>query len=257
MMDLNIHSSFSTGIKPVEEIINTSKSRNIDAISITDIFSTDSIGDIKEKGLQEEMLVIPGIEIPSREHLTGYGTDLTILGYGIPDDSKRLTELLDFVNHNRNARMADYYKSLQSKYTYLEDKDITIVDNHKYIDIKRLILESLKGLITEKQHQEIEKDMILNEFYTSRPNVETVIRIIKEAGGSPVLRYPSNIDVHSITLRLIIYHLKEYGLEGLLIRNDEIPYYEEIANRYGLERMTFNKIVSDEFKEKLLSKRIK
>ena len=50
MMDLNIHSRFSTGSKSVEEIIDTSKSRGIEAISITDLFSVDSIKDIKQKG---------------------------------------------------------------------------------------------------------------------------------------------------------------------------------------------------------------
>ena len=257
MMDLNIHSEFSTGNKSVEEIINTSKTHNINAISITDIYSIDSINAIKEKRLQEQLSIIPGIELPSKEYITGYGTEMTILGYGIREDNKKLIQLLEYINNQRNSRIESYYESIQSRFAYLEDKQITIPDTTKYIDIKRFILNQLRKLITIEQFQELERYLILNELKTARPNVETIIRTIKEAGGSPVLKYPSNINTHPITLKLIIYHLKQYGLEGLLVRKDELSHYDEMANRYNLERMTFSKIESTEYKEKLLSKRIK
>lgn len=255
-MDLNIHSHFSTGNKTVEKIIDASKTHNANPISITDIYSLDSINIIKEKGLQDQLDIIPGIEIPSKEFITGTGTELTILGYGIREDYNKLNQLIEFQNNQRNFRMASYYEALRSRFAYLEDKQLEIPDTTKFIDIKRFILEQLKELITQEQLYELERYLILNEFKTTKPNVETVIRKIKGAGGSPVLRYPSNVDAHPITLRLIIYHLKEYGLEGLLLRKDEISHYEEIANNYKLERMTFSSIESSDYKEKLLSKKI-
>ena len=62
-MDLHIHSTFSDGILKPAELVDMARDEGLSAISITDHDTADGTDEALQRGRQQGIEVIPGIEI--------------------------------------------------------------------------------------------------------------------------------------------------------------------------------------------------
>jgi predicted metal-dependent phosphoesterase TrpH len=105
-MDLHIHSTFSDGVLKPSELVDMAKTDGLSAISITDHDTAAGTDEAIQRGRQQGIEVIPGIEISSWYN----STSMHILGYWIQHDDRefrnRLQELQDG-RHIRNVKIIE------------------------------------------------------------------------------------------------------------------------------------------------------
>ena len=195
--DLHIHSSYSDGTLSPAEIIEKAKSQNITLISICDHNLIDSYVEIESLCRNNEVTIIPGVEITSVMDDTEYH----ILGYGFDMKNKALNHLLEY---NRNVYV-DMGNSLIEKIS----SDYPSVSLKEFLGYERSLknggwdsIDYLrnKGLVTDWEgYSEILRK------YGSPPkqgflSPTEVINIVHGAGGYAVLAHlyhyekPDNAD---------------------------------------------------------------
>jgi predicted metal-dependent phosphoesterase TrpH len=204
-IDLHIHSKNSDGADTVEELIPKIKAAGVDVFALTDHDRTDGWDEAAKLAGEHGLSFIPGVEITtegripdSQGNVTPFGIHL--LAY-LPDPNNReLAKLLKQLRKNRVRRAKRFVKNLRRDFkdlTYrrvrqLAQRDSTIGRP----DIVNVLLEL--GHLTEFPTKD--------ELYTSpkspvskasrhyvqntAPDVLDVIKIVREAGGVPVIAHP-------------------------------------------------------------------
>lgn len=240
MIDLHIHSMFSDGTDSVDDIINIVKAKNITAISLTDHDTTFGIADIISKAENENIKIIPGIEISSvsNSHM------IHILGYNIDIKNSQLQGLTKIIG--------EYYKKcFCEQYNWLKKNHIVDYDLDKILmhaDFKQSIAPSdiLKAMIADGASYTL-KDW--PEFYNTKIkqhptnfiekfpiHPSEAVEVIRNAGGIPSFAHPARIGNDDISEMELLLHCGLGGLEVYYPFHDKdlIKRYEDFANKHDL-----------------------
>lgn len=209
--DLHLHTTASDGRLSPAQLVSLAKSRGLEVISITD---HDSVGGIDETMHEAAKLpsiaVIPGVEI-NTDLATG---ELHVLGYFLDYKDKELLEALEQIRESRVGRarkMVEKLKAMGMPIDWERVLDLAKGESICRPHIAQAMLE--KGYITSER-EAFDKYIGRNgNAYVERNKIKPVdaVRIIKKAGGLPVLAHPADID----DLDRILEELIEAGLSGL------------------------------------------
>jgi predicted metal-dependent phosphoesterase TrpH len=258
-IDLHIHSMNSDGADTVEELIPLIKAAGLDVFALTDHDRTDGWGKAAELATEHGLSFVPGVEITtegrvpdSQGKVKPFGIHL--LAY-LPDpNNKELVKLLKQLRKNRVRRAKRFVKNLRRDFkdlTYrrvrqLAQRDSTIGRP----DIVNALLEL--GHLKEFPSK--------NELYTSpdspvskasrhyvkndAPDVLDVLRIVRNAGGVPVIAHPlartsSEDEQPSSFPRSHFEKMVKAGLMGLETQHKEVnkatrEILEAFAAEHGL-----------------------
>ncbi len=211
-VDLHIHTNASDGTLNPEELIEKILENNIELISITDHDEIENVENMKQLAKEKNVLFIPGIEISS----TFNGDMYHILAYGTDNNNIQLIEL---INNNKNLLENRNHQSVK----YLIDKgyDIDFVEYEKYdYDKRRGGWKTLNFLIDKGLCRDV-GDYFNRLFYNEKtilfpvfPSSEEVIKVIKEAGGVPILAHPY-YEKNSIPVDEKLSTFLKLGIEGV------------------------------------------
>lgn len=211
-VDLHIHSTVSDGTYDVEDIVKEALAKDIGLISLTDHDDIANVERMKKVARNNNILFLPGVEISSMLN----GNLIHVLAYGTDNKNEEIMKLL-----NKNRNMLN--KKDDDTIKYLINKGYPIsyskYEEYKY-DKKRGGWKALNFLIDIG----LCKDM--KEYFTNLckdnkgfkfpqfTNTKEVIKIVKKAGGIPILAHPyyenDNVKVEE--------KLKEFlkiGIEGI------------------------------------------
>ncbi len=232
--DLHMHTTFSDGRQPIENVIAKAKNRKIDYIAITDHDIIDKNFDKWIKyGEKLKITVIPGIELSTIEnnksiHLLGYFTDKSY------QDESLQNELLE-IKKRREQRAIEFIKNLKKYY------DIVIsYEKVKAISGGLIARPHLSIAISEKYgytHDET-FDLFLNQ--SSKAYVPTVkistaegINLLKKYNCLVVLAHPVLYDKPIFDK---IKHLPYDGIEAYYYRNNpnDTEYFLSFAKENNL-----------------------
>lgn len=240
MIDLHIHSIFSDGTDSPDDIINIAKEKKIPTISLTDHDTTYGISNIIALSQNENINVIPGLEISSVSN----GNLIHILGYNIDIKNNQLQDLL---NINGNY-LTDFFCE---QYTWLYKNHIVTYDINKilkFAEFKQAIAPSdiLKAMIadgapcTMKDWPEFfntKVKLYQGNFIENFPvHPSEAVEVILNAGGIPSFAHPARIGNSDLKeMELLI----PYGLRGVEVY---YPYhdmplikrYEDFAGKHDL-----------------------
>ncbi|MDY6309970.1 MAG: PHP domain-containing protein [Cyanobacteriota bacterium] len=239
--DLHIHTYFSDGVFSPEKIVDTAVDVGLGAIAITDhdnILAYDvAQKHIKEKGLQDKIRVIRGIEVntlykDNEVHILGYLMDVT------NSDFQKL------IKTQQQARIKQAKEILNLLY---KKEGIRI----KFEDVKKLVapggsigrphiaraITSAGG--TNNVMDAYAKYIHINSpVYVPRKTVspQDAVEIIYDAGGIPVIAHPH--DLESLAEPLI-KDLMNYGLRGIEAYHRKhspamVEYFSSMAENLGL-----------------------
>lgn len=239
--DLHIHTYFSDGVFSPEKIVDTAVDVGLGAIAITDhdnILAYDvAQKHIKEKGLQNKIRVIRGIEVntlykDNEVHILGYLMDVT------NSDFQKL------IKTQQQARIKQAKEILNLLY---KKEGIRI----KFEDVKKLVapggsigrphiaraITSAGG--TNNVMDAYAKYIHINSpVYVPRKTVspQDAVEIIYDAGGIPVIAHPH--DLESLAEPLI-KDLMNYGLRGIEAYHRKhspamVEYFSSMAENLGL-----------------------
>ena len=246
-VDFHIHTTASDGESTPTQIVKRAKELDYDIIAITDHDNTDGIAEAKIAAEAVDIRMIPGIEIAV---VTEEDVGLHMLGYNIDVEDEKLKQFLAQMVERRKERNEQLFKVLQDMGYDISIEDIEVGKN-EFIG-KPLIARALvrKGCIKDER-QAYGKDILgsarCRAVRKVKPLAKDAIKVITDAGGTPVLAHP--IQTRGIgrpgseefyaNIDKIIGRLKKQGLKGLECFHPDQNFeqsmrFVEMAEKYHL-----------------------
>ena len=233
--DLHMHSTASDGRFKPAVVVQKAADRGLSTISLTDHDTFAGFPEAARKGSDIGVRVIPGAEITTlfdddETHLLAYNFDLE-------DDG-----IHGMMRKHRGARLkraSDIVDKLQGQGVDIDLKEVTAETGSLTTNVARPhIAEVLvnKGYVanTKEAFFRYLNDSILKGIEPQYHDIESVISIVKRAGGAIVLAHPG---VHFSISQLD--RLVEMGLDGLECIHRSHKYelqkfYTEYCDKHNL-----------------------
>ncbi|MBF0200549.1 MAG: ribonuclease III [Desulfamplus sp.] len=242
MIDLHIHSSASDGSLSPSEILIMAQEAGLSAIAITDHDTIDGVRDAVESGIPHSLEFITGVEISAHPPVEyAESGSLHILGYGFSIYDNGLTSLLEKLKHARAERNPAIIEKLNQLGFPITMEDVSRFCRDGQMGrphIARVMME--KGYVKSFDHA---FDAFLGTGCPAyvdkfRLSAGESIKIIKEAGGVPVLAHPGIIKGLT-SIENLISRLMGMGLGGIEVYHtdhsqEQTRLFEKIARKNGL-----------------------
>ena len=231
--DLHVHSVFSDGTSTPEDLISGSKKSALSAIAVVDHDTIQGVLPSLEIGLKEGVEVLPGIELSAEYE----GLEIHILGYLIDCNNNELIEKLAFLKKNRVDRIYKIVKKLNDLGINLDSQDVFDIAGLGTVGrlhiARALVKKGFVGSVYEAFKKYIGDNgpaYALGFHFTP----EEAIKLIKVAGGIPVLAHPYILKKDELIFKFI-----DQGIMGLEVHYTEhsqsmVNFYSNIAKERGL-----------------------
>jgi len=231
--DLHLHTFFSDGTDSPQRVVELAKAAGLSAIAITDHDNTDALAKARPHAERLGLELIPGIEMSS----SAYNREVHVLGLFIDVTHTGLQEHLTEQKARRIERVHEMVRRLGQVGVTIEAADVLalakegtvgrphvaeILLRHGYISTRAEAFDRYIG----------PKNPGFVPGSTLAPAV--VIRMIRAAGGIPVLAHPVYVKHDAL-----IEELVSQGLAGLEVYHsghtpDVARQYERMAERLHL-----------------------
>lgn len=246
--DLHIHSWYSDGTMSPKELVEKYAREGYDVIAITDHEVTGGIEEAAEAGKEKNLRVITGIEIAT---MTG-GRELHILGYYFNPENEELKAQLNRLAKIRRERNERMLETLQSMGYDITEEDLLQREGQSYTGKPNFARALIKKGYIEKVSQAFEPGMFLEseeikKVEREKPHTADIIKLIKNAGGIPVLAHPYKIrglgERNSLEFKAafeeLLKKLKAAGLGGLECiypkhTHEEEMFFISMASKYHM-----------------------
>jgi len=211
-IDLHLHSTFSDGVFSPAELVKCLKARKVVVASLTDHDSTDGVDEFLALCRKASIKSVPGVELSA-----SYAGVLHILGYRFDSAAPALRSALEKNRNEREARNVLIFEKLQEL-----GFDVSVKEVAAYADgvigrphIARLLWN--KGYVPNPKaafDKYLKRGAVA---YVPRQLLqpEECVRLIREAGGLPVLAHPRQTAQDLYSLPPVLRRLKDCGLWGL------------------------------------------
>ncbi|MEW5692249.1 MAG: PHP domain-containing protein [Candidatus Hydrogenedentota bacterium] len=235
IIDLHIHSNASDGSFTPSEIINLACEIKISAISITD---HDTINGQKEAlSCKTSIEVIPGVEVS-----TDYSRMLHILGYCFDIHNQELNNKLEYFRNGRKIRNELIIKKLNElgmkiKLDEVLENAADGVPGRPHI-AQVLLTNGYVKTIQQAFDKYLKKGAVAY-FNRAKLLPDETIRLIKQAGGIPVMAHPIQTGLAGDRLVKLVKNLKDCGLAGIEVwysahSDEQTKFYQFIAKKFRL-----------------------
>lgn len=214
MVDLHVHSTASDGTYTPAELVAYATEKKITAFALTDHDTVAGLDEAMDAAVGSSVEVIPGIEFSTEYN----GKDIHIVGLNIDYKNPFFTEkLTQFIRSRdtRNEKMCELLTNFGMKITLPELSerfpDSVITRAH----FARFLLEHNYISKIETAFEKYIGDNC--PCYVPREKVNPVqaIRLIREAGGIPVLAHPPLYKLPADALEELVAALSKQGLLGI------------------------------------------
>lgn len=250
--DLHIHTSCSDGGANPAEILAIAKKAGLSAISITDHNTVEGVKKAQRRAKEFGIEVLSGIEIDT----TYKGFDFHILGYGMDLKNREFNQILKKIREERKIReleMAKKMKKMGFRMNLKKLKNKALIAILSKYHIAWLLMKSPKN--RERVYKEVGPCPTIHDIITyylkrGRPayvskkllRPKQIIKLIKDAGGIPVLAHPGLIHPDwKITYKndKLLKELVKMGIEGFEIYTPkntppERKHYKALAKKMGI-----------------------
>lgn len=217
-VDLHVHTNVSDGSDSIEETIQTAKCNDVKYIGIVNHDTVEGLEEAIEKGREEGIKIIPGIEISAYDYKRN--KKVHILGYNFNLNAKNIKVLCNPTLERRNKNSLRQINILREN-----NFDITLEDVMEKAKYSTCIYKQhIMAVLMDKGYcSEIYSDLYYKLFKNGgicAGDIEYVdafmaMEVIKRDGGKAVLAHPGQLDSYEI--------MKDLWAEGL----DGIELYHE------------------------------
>ena len=244
IIDMHAHTNYSDGDLSPQDLIRLAIDKRIGTLAITD---HDTIEGIKKVNRNEDIILDTGIEIINGIELSAK-TDkgrMHILGYGIDLKNKALhKKMIDLKDNSINSVlsiMEQIKRDYGIRFGYDDIKEL-VNANHNLgrPDLAKLCVKY--GYATSSQDA-FDKYLIEAHNKTRQTSkglqYQECLELIKNSGGIPVLAHPKSLELSEKEFLILLREMINCGLKGIEVYHsshskEEMNYYLEIANQYGL-----------------------
>ncbi len=231
--DLHLHTIFSDGTYTPEELISESKKSGLSAIAVVDHDTVLGIEPATKIANTEDIEVLPGIELSAEYD----GLEVHILGYLIDYKREKLIEKLEFLKKNRIERIYKIVDKLKNMDVVLEAESVFALAKYGTVGRLHVARAMVKAGLVHSIAEAFRKyigDKGPAYVCNFRFSPSDAIKLIKEAGGIPVLAHP-----YTIMKDELIPEFVDCGLMGLEAYYPEhtqgmTNFYLGLAKKYNL-----------------------
>ena len=244
IIDMHTHTNYSDGDLSPQELIRLAIDKRIGTLAITD---HDTIEGIKKVNRNEDIIVDSGIKIINGIELSAKADKgrMHILGYGIDLNNNSLNKkMIDLKDNSINSVlsiMEQIKRDYGIRFSYEDIKEL-VNANHNLgrPDLAKLCVKY--GYATTSQDA-FNKYLINAHNKTRQTNkglkYEECLELITNSGGIPVLAHPKSLELSEKEFLILLKEMINCGLRGIEVYHsshskEEMNYYLEIANKYGL-----------------------
>jgi 3',5'-nucleoside bisphosphate phosphatase len=129
-IDLHMHTTYSDGRWPAEQLINYLVEEGFDLVSITDHDSVDTVASVQQLATQQNLPVLTGVEMSTE--WKGKGKMGHVLCYGFDPEHSHLKDVADKMVHRQLENTHKVYDRLLSKvYTFPRQEEILAANGGK------------------------------------------------------------------------------------------------------------------------------
>lgn len=211
-IDLHIHSTASDGTWMPKYIVEKAKLSNVQLISLTDHDDIANVDECEKICKDNDVNFISGVEISS----THKGESIHILGYGVDTKSNEFNK---FITENRIKLENEDSKSIRALIS--KGYNLSYEEYEKYEHVpERGGWKALNYLIDCglcKDVGDFFENLLKREGISGSPEfpqVEETVKVIKAAGGVPVMAHPY-YSKSDIPVNERLSEFMELGIEGV------------------------------------------
>ena len=237
MIDLHVHTTASDGQYTPSQIIQKASEKNIKVIAITDHDTTAGLKEALEEGKKLGVTVVPGIEL----NITFPTGEFHLLGHGLKEPSKSLTNIVENVIKNRNDRNLQIIEKMNADGVPLSIEEITNDYPDTVIGRPHFAAELVKLKVVKTRQQAFDQYLARGrKWYVPRicTNLDEAIVAIRDSGGVPVLAHPMSLYLSWGRLPDFLKDCYEKGIVGIEAfhpgaRVTECLRLEELGRKLG------------------------
>lgn len=231
--DLHLHTTFSDGTDTVERVVELARAAGLSAIAITDHDNTEAIPLAAPLAARSGIELIPGIEMSA----SAEGAEVHVLGYLFDPAHAAFQQHLAQQRVRRVDRVRDMVKQLEGVGVRIDAEEVFALAGEGTVGrphVARVLVK--RGYVSTMPEA---FDRYLGDgkpgFVPGSPLVpERIIRLIRDAGGVPVLAHPIYLKNDDL-----IAQFAQEGLAGLEVYHsshtpETIRRYERIADECHL-----------------------
>ena len=238
-IDLHTHSTASDGTYTPSELVKYAAEKELAAIALTDHDTLDGVAEAKAAGEKYGVRVIAGAEFSTVYEKIS----LHIVGLFLPENSKKISERLEYM---KNARLTRNDKMLAN----LREEGIEItMEELKENFPDRIISRAHIAQLMQKKGCVGSKNEAFDRYigdkckaYVEKESLtpEETVGLIKDAGGVSVWAHPLLCKLSDKNTEKMAERLKTYGLDAIEAyypthKPADTKYIKTIAQKYGLE----------------------
>lgn len=250
-IDLHTHSTFSDGALSPAALIDLALQRGLKALALTDHDTVAGIPTFLNYAADKQIRVLGGIEISAWHdqnsmHILGYGLDQTDM------ELNRTLAQLQKARHQRNLDILDRLNELGIAISYvdLEHRQNSQVGRPHIA--RALIRMGVVNDFQEAFYRYLRRGAAAY-VNSGRIHATDAIRLIRGAGGAPVLAHPAATDAGLINLPNLLPELRQAGLVGI---ETHYPAHSHKQNKQLLQLAAKHGLIATggtDFHEKLPS----
>jgi hypothetical protein len=232
--DLHLHTVFSDGTLSCEELVNQAAKAGLSAISIVDHDTVAGFSQAHEAGNKFNVEVISGVELTAEYD----GVEIHLLGYLFDSGYQPLLEKLEFLRKNRVERIYKICDKLKKDMDVdLDPETVFGLSGKGTVGRLHVARAMVKSGIIKSTYDAFYKyigDRCPGYVSGFKLTPAEAIKLIKAAGGVPVLAHP-----YTLRRDELIPEFVKAGLMGLEVYYSEhtqgmVNFYLDLVKKYKL-----------------------
>jgi len=231
--DLHLHTHFSDGTDSPERVVELAVAAGLSIIAITDHDNTEALSPAAVAAARSGIELIAGIEMSA----SAEGEEVHLLGFLIDTGNPVLTQHLAEQQARRVERVREMVQKLKGAGVTIDAEEVFAVAGQGTVGRPHVAQVLLKhGYITTFSEAFTRYIGPKNPgFVPGSPLAPSrIIRVIRAAGGVPVLAHPVYLKRDDLIEQFVTE-----GLAGLEVYHsghepDTVRHYEQLANRLRL-----------------------
>lgn len=230
-VDLHTHTRASDGADLPVELVANAAAAGIEVLGLTDHDTVAGLADTARAAERAGITFIPGVEISTSMPWAnldrpGARLPLHLLGYGFDPEDRELRDTLAVYERARVIRMGQMIERINMIWGWRTGKADAITPQRVLeiagpmgvIGRPHLARAMVEAGMADSIGDAFEKFLRHGrEGYVRRAPVETeeMIRLIRRAGGAPILAHPGEVLERGVALDQLLPVLKSWGLMGI------------------------------------------
>ena len=213
-IDLHMHSTRSDGSFTPSDLVDASIEKNLSAFALTDHDTTAGLDEAITYAANKPIRVIPGIELSTSRGLI----DIHLVGIFIDHKSKELQQYLTDIIDARTKRNIDMCKKFEEHNIFFTLEDLERENPDSVITRAHIAKYLFEHGHTKSMRESFDRYVGDHaSCFIPREHISTEegIKIIREAGGLPILAHPILYPFSKNNLDTFVGDLTNAGLVGI------------------------------------------